>query len=65
MYGKIVITLSGITAVFKTNDYHGIYDYLTSRGFDHHTAEEVASWSPDAPYGEEYELDGAKIVITE
>ena len=32
MYGKIVITLSGSTAVFKTNDYLGIYDYLTNRG---------------------------------
>lgn len=65
MYGKIVIKTATGMAQIKTNAYDIIYDYLIDKGFDHKTAEEVASWAPDAPYGSEYELDGAEIIIAE
>lgn len=65
MYGKIAIKTATGMAQIKTNAYDSIYDYLIEKGFDHETAEEVASWAPDAPYGSEYELDGAEIIIVE
>lgn len=65
MYGKIIIKTPTGSAQIKTNSYHCIYDFLTSKGFDHETAEEVASWACVAEIGEEYELDGAEIYIEE
>lgn len=65
MYGKIIINTTTGMARFKTNSYDCIYDYLIDKGFDHETAEDVASWAPDAPYGAEYELDDAEIIIVE
>lgn len=63
MYGNIIIKTDTGSAQFKTNAYDCIYDYLMSKGYPHEVAEDVASWAPDAPYGEEYELDGAEIFI--
>ena len=65
MYGKIIIKTSTGSAQLRTNAYDSIYDYLISKGFDHCTAENVASWAEHAPYGAEYELEGAEIYITE
>lgn len=65
MYGKIIIKTPTGTAQIRTNSYYCIYDYLIEKGYSHEIAEDVASWAPDAPYGAEYELDGAEIVIVE
>lgn len=65
MYGKIIIKTPTGSAQFRTNAYDCIYDYLISKGFDHETAENVASWAENAPYDAEWELEGAEIFITE
>lgn len=65
MYGKVIIKHATGMAQIKTNSYDAIYDYLTEIGYSHEVAEDVASWAPDAPYGSEYELDGAEIYIEE
>ena len=65
MYGNIVIKTASGSAQFRTNAYDSIYDYLRYKGYSHEEAEEVASWAPEAPYGDEYELDEAEITIVE
>lgn len=65
MYGKIIIKTATGSAQIKTNAYDSIYDYLIGKGYCHEIAEDVASWAPDAPFGSEYELDGAEIYIEE
>lgn len=65
MCGKIIIKTQTGMAQIKTNSYDTIYDYLIGKGFSHKVAEDVASWAPGAPYGSEYELDGAEIYIAE
>ena len=65
MCGKIIIKTPTGMAQIRANAYDTIYDYLISKGFDHETAEDVASWAENAPYDAEYELEGAEIFITE
>ena len=65
MYGRIIIKTATGLANIKTTAHDSIYDFLTEHGYSHEEAADVASWAPDAPIGEEYDLHGAKITIVE
>ena len=65
MYGSIIIKTASVQAQFKTWAHDSIYDFLIDHGYSHDTAADVASWADLASVGEEYELDGATILIVE
>lgn len=65
MYGTIIIKIASAQAQFKTRAHDSIYDFLTDHGYSHDTAADVAGWADLAAVGEEYELEGAEIIITE
>lgn len=63
MYGTIIIKIGLAQAQFKTVAYDSIYDFLTSHGYSHHVAADIADWADLAPVGAEYELDGKIIAV--
>lgn len=65
MYGTIIIKIASAQAQFKTRAHDSIYDFLADHGYSHDTAADVAGWADLAAVGEEYELEGAEIIITE
>ena len=65
MYGTIIIKTAEAQAQFKTWAHDSIYDFLTDHGYSHDMAADVAGWAALASVGEEYELDGAAIIIVD
>ena len=65
MYGTIIIKTAAAQAQFKTWAHDSIYAFLTDHGYSHDTAADVAGWADLASVGEEYELDGAVIIIAD
>ena len=65
MYGTIIIKTAEAQAQFKTWAHDGIYAFLTDHGYSHDTAADVAGWADIASVGDEYELDGAAIIIVD
>lgn len=65
MYGTIIIKTAEAQARFKTSEHDGIYDFLTDHGYSHDIAADVEGWADLASIGEEYELDGAEIIIVD
>jgi hypothetical protein len=65
MYGTIIIKIGLVQAQFKTWAHDSIYDFLTDHGYSHDIAADVAGWADLASVGEEYELDGAVIIIAD
>ncbi len=65
MYGTIIIKTASAQAQFKTWAHDSIYDFLIGHGYSHDTAANVAGWADLASVGEEYELDGAEIIIAD
>lgn len=63
MYGTISIKTTSGQAYFNTCAHDSIYTFLTNHGYDHDTAADVAGWADLASIGEEYELDGAEIIV--
>ena len=63
MYGTIIIKIGLAQAQFKTVAYDSIYDFLTSHGYSHHIAADVADWADLASVGDEYEFDGRIIAV--
>ena len=59
------LVLGIMGSVFAFVAEWGIYDFLTEHGYSHEEAADVASWAPDAPIGEAYDLHGAEITIVE
>ena len=64
-YPTAVIKLKSARAHFKPWAHDGIYDFLTNHGYSHDIAADVAGWAELASVGEEYELDGATIIIVD
>lgn len=54
MWGHIYIKRNGVTVIYKANDYDTIYFALINMGYDHESAEDVASWAELASIGDEY-----------
>lgn len=65
MYGTVIIKTASAQAQFKTWAHDSIYAFLTDHGYSHDTAADVAGWADLASVGEEYELDGAAIIIVD
>lgn len=65
MYGTIIIKIGLVQAQFKTWAHDSIYDFLTDHDYSHDIAADVAGWADLASVGEEYELDGAVIIIAD
>ena len=65
MYGTIIIKTAAAQAQVKTWALDSIYAFLTDHGYSHDTAADVAGWADLASVGEEYELDGAAIIIAD
>lgn len=65
MYGTIIIKTASAQAQFKTWAHDSIYNFLTDHGYSHDAAANVAGWANLASVGEEYELDGAEIIIAD
>ena len=65
MYGTIIIKTAEAQARFKTSEHDRIYDFLTDHGYSHDIAANVEGWADLASIGEEYELDGAEIIIVD
>lgn len=65
MYGTIIIKLRSAQAQFTTWAHDSIYAFLTDHGYSHDIAADVAGWADLALVGEEYELDGAAIIIAD
>mgnify|MGYP000818556058 FL=1 len=65
MYGKIIIKTATAQAQYRTWAHDSIYNFLVDHGYSHDTAADVAGWADLASVGEEYELDGAAIIIVE
>ena len=63
MYGTIIIKIGLAQAQFKTVAYDSIYDFLTSHGYSHHIAADVADWADLASVEDEYEFDGRIIAV--
>ena len=64
-YPTAVIKLKSARAHFKPWTHDDIYDFLTNHGYSHDIAADVAGWAELASVGEEYELDGAPIIIVD
>lgn len=65
MYGKIIIKTATAQVQYRTWAHDSIYNFLVDHGYSHDTAADVAGWADLASVGEEYELDGAAIIIVE
>lgn len=65
MYRKVVINAPTGDAQVSTKYPCTIYSYLIEYGCDHDTAANVVEWAQVAGIGEEYELDGFEIYITD
>lgn len=65
MYRTIIIKTASAQVQFKTWAHDSIYDFLTGHGYTHDIAADVAGWADLASVGEEYELDGAAIMIVD
>lgn len=65
MYGTIIIKLKSAQARFNTLAHDSIYNFLTNHGYSHDIAADIAGWAELASVGEEYELDGATIIIVD
>lgn len=64
-YSKLVIKLKSAQAQFNTLAHYSIYDFLTDHGFSRDIAADVIEWAKLASVDEEYELDGATIIIVD
>lgn len=67
---RTVSLLCGSRFVFRhshnlTWAHDSIYAFLTDHGYSHDIAADVAGWADLASVGEEYELDGAAIIIVD
>lgn len=65
MYGTIIIKIGLVQAQFKTWAHDDIYDFLTNHSYSHDIAADIAGWAELASVGEEYECDGATIIIVD
>lgn len=61
----IIIKTAEASAQFKTCAHDSIYAFLTDHGYSHDVAADVEGWAELASVGEEYELDGAAIIIVD
>ena len=65
MYGTIIMRIGSAQAQLKTWAHDSIYAFLTDHGYSHDIAADVEGWADLASVGEEYELDGAAIIIAD
>ena len=65
MYGTVIIKTAAAQAQFKTWAHDSIYAFLTDHRYSHDTAAQSAGRADHASVGEEYELDGAAIIIVD
>ena len=64
-YPTVVIKLKSVQAYFKPWAHDDIYAFLTNHGYSHDIAADIAGWAELASVGEEYECDGATIIIVD
>ena len=65
MYGKIRIKTTTESVTFRSTDNASIYAFLTGQGYDYDVAADVAGWADLTAVGEQYDLDGVSIIITD
>lgn len=62
---NVIIRTATAFAQIQTWAHDSVYAFLTDHGYTHEEAADVASWAELAGVGEQYELDGAEIVIAD